>query len=193
MADRSILPASHDADHGEVQVVEYDPKWASELFPRWSQRAVDCVNSKEDGLTLQIHHIGSTAVPGLKAKPIVDMLLVVKDLQAFDSCKGALEECGFIWCGERFPGGRYLYGKEDGRVQCHLHVAPAPLTQRSGAVIAFRDALRQNDELRDEYSTLKVKLAVECGEDRGAYNQGKTAFVMKALKAYAEAKAKALA
>ena len=54
---------------------------------------------------LEVHHIGSTSVPGLPAKPIVDILLLVTDLKRVDKCRKDLESAGFIWCGSPFPGG----------------------------------------------------------------------------------------
>ena len=190
--------AKHDADHGEVRIVDYDAAWATEGFPRWSAAVTSAVGAVEDGaLSMGIHHIGSTAVPGLRAKPIIDVLLVVRDMAEFDAHREKLEATGFVWCGEKFVGGRYLYAMGPASdsaatstvVQCHLHVAPGPLNQRSGAALAFRDALRNCDASRDEYNALKATLAEECGSDRGKYSEGKTAFVMKVLKAAAAKKA----
>ena len=56
-----------------------------------------------------LHHTGSTAVPNLPSKPIVDMMLEVYDVAAFDELRSALEAVGYIWCGETMPGCRYAY------------------------------------------------------------------------------------
>ena len=175
---RASFPERHNADHGHIKVVESQHAVWTETYER--KRAVlwPIVHAISHGL----HHTGSTSVPDLPAKPIVDMMLEVEDVEAFDALRPELEAVGYIWCGETMPGCRYAYGYKEGiGVISHLHVS-LPGSARCRSVLAFRDALRDSEPFRQEYTSLKRSLLrVVDEDDRVAYSQGKSDFVQRVL------------
>jgi GrpB-like predicted nucleotidyltransferase (UPF0157 family) len=133
-----------------------------------------------------IEHVGSTAVPGLAAKPIIDLMASVTDPDAVVSEAGAqLTADG--WCYvppelDQRPWRRFFV-KPDGTGQrrvAHLHVIQAG-HPRWMDQIAFRDALRRDDQLANRYADLKQRLAGEHADDREAYTNAKATFVAEAL------------
>lgn len=105
------------------------------------------------------HHIGSTAVPGLTAKPILDLIPVARDLDALDAARPAIEAMGYDWKGEfGLPGRRYCALTQDGTrlVHAHCYAQGSPEITRH---LAFRDYLRANPEVRDAYAALKAHCA----------------------------------
>jgi GrpB-like predicted nucleotidyltransferase (UPF0157 family) len=134
-----------------------------------------------------VEHVGSTAVPGLAAKPIIDLMASVRDPDAVvDRAGDRLAADG--WCfvpPELDSGGpwRRFFVKPDQSGQhryAHLHVIAAG-HPRWAEQLAFRDALRRDDELARRYADLKRRLAAEHAEDREAYTEGKGEFVRDAL------------
>jgi len=175
------LPARHNRDHGNVEIVSWRGQWAKTF--------VQDANLLRDALGPDVfedaQHVGSTSCEGLVAKNIVDILLSVSSLEGIDSRRGELEAAGFIWCGEPIPGGRYLYSMgKHGHVQSHVHVTPVPLTPNSQAVLHFRDALRSNVLWRTEYGALKERLAGAHAADRIRYTKEKTEFIKVTLGKY---------
>jgi GrpB-like predicted nucleotidyltransferase (UPF0157 family) len=134
-----------------------------------------------------VEHVGSTAVPGLAAKPIIDLMASVRDLdEVVDQAGERLTADG--WCfvpPELDSGGswRRFFVKPDQSGQhryAHLHVIAAG-HPRWAEQLAFRDALRRDDELAGRYADLKRRLAAEHAEDREAYTDAKGEFVRDAL------------
>lgn len=147
---------------------QHDPRWA-ELF----KKEAACISEALSGLTFEIDHIGSTAVPGLPAKPILDIAMrSVEETQV----AAALTRLGYSDRGMR--SGRLFIRLRDGDVRTHnLHLYrpndPDCLDQ-----IIFRDALRAEPKLRQQYATLKQKLVDSLGDEgRGQYADRKTNFV----------------
>ncbi|MBJ3764146.1 GrpB family protein [Maribius pontilimi] len=130
-------------------------------------------------VSLEIHHIGSTAVPGLPAKPILD-IAIRADAEAEQRIADALIGLGYIDRGVR--SGRLFIRLRDGDVRTHnLHLY-TPDDPDFRDQIAFRDALRADADLRIRYATLKQDLVEQLGDEgRGRYADGKTAFVLSAL------------
>jgi GrpB-like predicted nucleotidyltransferase (UPF0157 family) len=125
----------------------------------------------------EVHHIGSTAIPGIKAKPILDFVLVVRDFNLLDAHAHRLEHLGYAPLGEYgTPGRRYFTKTTKGLRSHHLHAFQVgdPQVQRH---ILFRDYLRAHPEAAQEYSRLKEELARCFPNDRGAYTEGKTEFI----------------
>ncbi|MGG4498571.1 GrpB family protein [Brevibacillus reuszeri] len=139
---------------------------------------------------MDIHHIGSTAVPGLKAKPIIDMLPVVKDIARIDAYNEAMGQLGYVPRGEfGLEGRRYFPKGGDNRTHhVHMYQTGHPATKRH---LAFRDYLRSHPEAANEYGSLKEKLALRYSNDPASYVNGKEAWVMateqKALAWYTKA------
>ena len=133
-----------------------------------------------------VEHVGSTAVPGLAAKPIIDLMASVRDLdEVIDQAGGALWDAGWWYVRPELDGRawRRFFVKPDESGQhryAHLHVIAAG-HPRWAEQIAFRDALRRDDELARRYGDLKRRLAAEYAADREAYTEAKGEFVRDAL------------
>ncbi|MBE3590695.1 MAG: GrpB family protein [Firmicutes bacterium] len=156
-----------------VVVVDPDPGWP-DRFQEEARRiraalGEDCV---------YVHHIGSTAVPGLRAKPILDLMPVVRDIRAVDRRHGAMAELGYEGLGEYgLPGRRYFRKGGDERTH-HVHVYEVghPDIDRH---LAFRDYLRDHPDAARRYGELKAELARRFADDVEAYMDGKHDFIQE--------------
>ena len=130
-------------------------------------------------LSIALHHIGSTAIPGIVAKPVIDMLGIVPAVEALDERAHRLAELGYEALGEYgIPGRRYFRkNAPDGARTHQLHVfsAESPEIQRH---LDFRDYLRAFPAEAAAYAALKLGLAERCGSDMRAYSDGKTEFIL---------------
>lgn len=155
-----------------VRVTEYDPRW-KDMF----EAEARCIRAVLGENCLAVHHIGSTAVEGLAAKPIIDIMPVVKELAPVDGLNAAFEALGYECMGEfGIPGRRYYRkGGEERTHQIHL------FAEESAADIArhlaVRNYLRAHPAEAAEYGALKRKLAARFPEDIEGYCDGKDAFV----------------
>lgn len=132
------------------------------------------------------HHVGSTAVPGLPAKPIVDVVGAVPVGVPLDTLEGPLVSLGFLWLGEYgIPGRRFARLRAAGPAAewfdyAHLHLFAAD-TPRVRAMIGFRDGLRRDPAARDAYAALKAASAAAFAADRDAYTESKSTFISDRL------------
>jgi GrpB-like predicted nucleotidyltransferase (UPF0157 family) len=126
-----------------------------------------------------VHHVGSTAVHGLAAKPIVDMIAGVRDLDEARAAHEPLEADGYFSTPHR-PGIAHHFdkGSSDGRFGLHLTEPGSDLWRER---LAFRDALRADPALAAEYEALKLRLAAEHPDDVAAYTAGKRELVARVL------------
>jgi GrpB-like predicted nucleotidyltransferase (UPF0157 family) len=125
----------------------------------------------------EIHHVGSTSVPGLPAKPIIDILVVVDDIGQVDSLNPALIALGYEPQGEYGISGRRFFTKGGDVKRSHqVHVFQHGHPEIR-AMLDFRDYLRSHAREAAEYGRLKEALALNCEDDITAYNAGKDAFV----------------
>ena len=162
-----------------VRVTPYDPAWT-----RAYEEEAERIRQALDGLLLEIHHIGSTAVPGLAAKPVIDLLPVVRDIEAVDARNPAMEALGYECMGEfGIPGRRYFRKGGDDRTH-QAHVFGADSRRDIRRHLAVRDYLRAHPAAAAAYGRLKAVLAARFPEDIGAYCDGKDALV-RALEAEA--------
>lgn len=126
-----------------------------------------------------IEHIGSTSVPGLAAKPIIDMLIGVKSLADAPHFIRCLTLLGYVYVQKHevdLPERRYLYKQRRGEDTFHLHMVE-PQSEFYRRHIAFRDYLRSHPEAVAEYAALKLRLASEFGSDRSGYTDAKSEFI----------------
>ncbi|MEM9970657.1 MAG: GrpB family protein [Pseudomonadota bacterium] len=149
----------------------------AEPHPGWA-KAFDVeatlIRTALSDLTLEIEHIGSTAVPGLMAKPILDIGMAA-DLSVFPIIAEVLGGLGYIDRGER--SGRLFIRTRRGEVRTHnLHLYPTGSTEFE-AQLLFRDALRGNADLRDRYTAEKLRIFEENGGRRAGYAEAKTEFI----------------
>ncbi|MFC7783459.1 GrpB family protein [Rossellomorea sp. GCM10028870] len=124
-----------------------------------------------------IHHIGSTSVPGLAAKPIIDILIEVPDLESIDDRKEEFSQLDFVGKGENgIPNRRYFYKGEGNERAVHLHIFPYGIDHVIRH-LAFRDYLREHETEARQYGELKSRLAKKFPHDMEGYIQGKDQFV----------------
>ena len=138
------------------------------------------------GTDARIEHIGSTAVPGLVAKPVLDVLVGVPALGVAEARREALEALGFRYRPEYedvLPQRRYFTRDPGPGLRVHLHAVETDSPLWAGH-LAFRDALRSDDALRDEYAALKQSLAVRFAHDKAAYTDAKAPFIARVLAAH---------
>ena len=157
----------------QVLVVPPDPAWAG----AFASEAAG-VRAALAGIDVEVHHIGSTAIRGIAAKPIVDMLLVVADLAALDARTAAMTSLGYEAMGEfGLPGRRYF--RRDSPAGVRLFHAHAFERGSAGARrhLAFRDYMNAHPEAAQAYGALKLRLARDGAGDMLAYIDGKDAFV----------------
>jgi len=156
-----------------IVLVPYDAAWP-DAFAAEAARLRRMVPE----LVIDLHHMGSTAVPGLLAKPVIDILAVVDNVEALDPHRGSFEGLGYEAMGEFGIPGRRYFRKDDaaGRRTHHVHA----FARGSGEIarhLDFRDYMRAHAGEAEAYATLKQKLVAECGDDTRRYTQGKEAFV----------------
>jgi GrpB-like predicted nucleotidyltransferase (UPF0157 family) len=127
-----------------------------------------------------IHHVGSTAVPGLEAKPIIDILVGVRDLQTARACFEPLAELDYLYA-PYLPDEMHWFCKPDPAHRTHhLHLVPFG-SPRYHDELAFRDRLRGDPQLAAHYAALKRDLARRHPDDREAYTAAKGEFIATAL------------
>ena len=156
-----------------VEVVPHDPRWR-EAFEAEAERVAAALGEN----VVAIHHIGSTAIPGIHAKPVVDLLVEVRDVAEADRRSSAMESLGYEVMGEYGISGRRYFRKDDGEgSRTHqIHAFEAG----SGEVVrhlAFRDYLIAHPGDAQRYGELKRRLAEEHPESMEAYMDGKDAFI----------------
>jgi GrpB-like predicted nucleotidyltransferase (UPF0157 family) len=141
---------------------------------------------------LKIEHIGSTAVPGLAAKPVLDVLLGVDKLPSIESRIPALERIGYTYRSKyesELPMRRYLVRSLPGSLRVHVH-AVVEGSEFWHKQLAFRDLLRTRTEWRSRYQSLKLELASTYAHDKSAYTVAKGPFIEAALAEYAKERGK---
>ncbi|MBN8233878.1 GrpB family protein [Halobacillus kuroshimensis] len=157
----------------KVEVVSYDSNWS--FFFEQEKQLLEKIFSPT---LVEVHHIGSTAVPGLAAKPVIDLLPVVSELKAVDEAVAAMEEAGYEAKGENgLPGRRFFQkGGQDRTHHVHVFEVGSPEIERH---LVFRDYLRTHDAERNAYGRLKKQLAQAHRFNIDAYIEGKGGFVQQ--------------
>ena len=157
---------------GTVKVVDYDPNWPQE-FEAEKQRLIDTFGNK----VLAIEHIGSTSIPGLAAKPIIDMVAAVKSFDDLQVFMEGLQKLGYEYIPERMFDNRkfFLKGSQESRTH-HLNLILQDDPEQWTKPIIFRDYLRTHDKEREEYAKLKTTLASRYANDRSTYTKLKHNF-----------------
>jgi GrpB-like predicted nucleotidyltransferase (UPF0157 family) len=163
------LGLKHDVNF----LVEYDPRWEGAFLAEEAR-----LKSALVAVIKGIEHYGSTSVPGMRAKPILDILVGVDQLEDWEKCRAPLEAMGYDYAAHAEVPGHYVFGRgRDSSERTHLvHVVhyQGP-SWRSN--IAFRDALRDDPALRAEYVRQKEEAVVVAPTDRGRYNELKARYI----------------
>ena len=147
------------SSHNLVQLVDYDPAWPQMFWAMQKQLTQATGNS-----ITAIHHVGSTAIPGLCAKPIIDICIESELYPPNETMIEVLAQLGFTHHGEAGVPGRHWFAKGEPRIY-HLHWCPVNSAIAQNA-IQFRDTLRANSALRDEYACVKAASAGNTGKRR---------------------------
>ena len=127
-----------------------------------------------------IHHVGSTAVPGLDAKPVIDILVGVRDLASSRACFEPVAQLGYLYAPYLVEEMHWFCKPDPHRRTHHLHLVPAD-SRRFRDELAFRDHLRAHPDTAAEYAALKHGLAARFEYDREAYTDAKTGFISAVL------------
>ncbi|MDB6081603.1 MAG: uncharacterized protein JWO53_875 [Chlamydiia bacterium] len=154
-----------------IEIVPYNLEWPK-LFAVEAEHIKQALGNN----CITIHHIGSTLVPGLSAKPIIDMLPVVRDIQVVDQATQAMESLGYDAKGEYgLTFRRYFQKGESLRTHnVHVYEEGSPEIDRH---LQFRDWMRSHPEDAERYATLKKELAVQFPQDMERYCNGKDIFI----------------
>jgi GrpB-like predicted nucleotidyltransferase (UPF0157 family) len=155
-----------------VELVEHSPEWAAMA----EARSASLREAIGDNLIV-IHHIGSTAIPGIKAKPVIDLLPLVKDLDALDAKQAAVEALGYEWRGEfGLPGRRYFCMSKNRirLVNVHCYCEDNPGVARH---LAFRDYLRAYPMVAKAYEMEKIRAATLHPDNVLTYNDAKNDWI----------------
>jgi len=163
---------------GKVKLSLYNPKWA-EFFEKEKKMLQKSLRK----MIIDIQHVGSTAVSGILAKPIIDIAVAVPRLSRKEPEKyiKPLKKIGYEYRGEDRPR-EHLFVKGSGEKRiCHLHMVKFD-SQAWKNYLLFRDYLRTHKKIAAEYAKLKLELAKKFSGNRKLYTAGKDKFIQKVLK-----------
>jgi GrpB-like predicted nucleotidyltransferase (UPF0157 family) len=159
-----------------VRIVLYDPAWPA----RFEQERAALTDAIGEWVVGGVHHVGSTAVPGLAAKPVIDILVGVRSLEESRECFGRLGELEYLYFPYRSEEMHWFCKPHPSRRTHHLHLIPTD-GDRFRDELAFRDYLRTHAGVAEEYGELKRRLAEEFRDDREAYTEAKGEFIRATL------------
>jgi GrpB-like predicted nucleotidyltransferase (UPF0157 family) len=160
---------------GTVRVLPYQPEWAR-LFEEEHDRLEAAVGD----FVLELEHIGSTSVPGLPAKPIIDIGIAVRDFEAAFVCVAPIEALGYVYRGENGIPRRHYFRKGYPLRTHHIHMVEVESTEWAQQIL-FRDYLRGHPGARRQYADLKIDLARRFPKDRDAYLAAKAPLIREIL------------
>jgi GrpB-like predicted nucleotidyltransferase (UPF0157 family) len=163
-------------DDEPVRIDPYDRSWPV----RFKEERQDLEKTLGNSITGGIHHVGSTAVPGLDAKPVIDILVGVDNLESSRAYIEPLAGLGYVYSPYRPDEMLWFCKPNPARRTHHLHLVPTD-SPRFQAELAFRDYLRTHPGAAKEYAALKRRLAAQFAHDREAYTEAKADFIRKAL------------
>jgi len=161
-----------------VELVDYDPAWPA-AFEAERSRLIEALPDT----FVAIEHIGSTAVFGLRTKPLIDLLAGVRSMSDARALNNMLDRMGYTTSEEfnaTLATRQWFMRQSGGRRTHHLHVVVHDSDEWI-ARIGFRDRLRADANLRDRYEALKEDLARRFADDRDAYTEGKSAFILATI------------
>ncbi len=174
------LAMTQDAPSLPIVIADYDPRWAA----MYAEESARIKNAIGEWLS-RIEHVGSTSVPGLAAKPVVDIMPGLRSLDDSPHIVGPLQKLGYQYFPEHeteMPERRYfaLPAGDKHRVRRLFHIhAVETTTEFWRRHLAFRDYLRAHPDVAGEYAALKRRLAAEYGSDRVGYTEAKTKFITR--------------
>ena len=156
-----------------IEIVAYDPRWPA-VFASLRDRLLGPL----DGLVSRFEHVGSTAVPGLAAKDVIDLTAVVPSLSLLPAAIGRLAPLGYSHEGDLGVPGRHAFTTPAGAPPHHLYLCAFDNPDFAD-VLAFRDYLRTHPDTARAYAELKYFLASRFRDDRAGYTAAKSAFITR--------------
>ena len=158
-------------DKRRVGIVSYDPNW-KDMYKEESEKIKNVLSD----IIIDIHHVGSTAIPGIKAKPVIDILVEVKDIEAVDRYNYKMKDLGYEVMGEYgIPKRRFFRKGENNRTH-HIHIFQVE-NEEIERHINFKEYLIAHPDKAREYSKLKEKLANKYTHGVEYYTNGKGDFI----------------
>ena len=150
-----------------VEIHEYTPEWIREF-----EAIADRLRSTLGEEVIRIDHIGSTSIPGLAAKPIVDIQLSVRALEPMAAYARHLERLGYVWRENNPERTKRYFREQPGQRRTHIHVRKLGSWHEQYALL-FRDYVRRHPDARDRYEQVKRALAEQFRHDRYTYTEAK--------------------
>jgi len=169
-------PAPHGSHHKKIFVVEYDPTW-----PLAFATLKASIAGALRGIALSVEHVGSTSVPGLAAKPIIDIDVVVPSRTELSATIEGLVALGYVHRGNQGIEDREAFDSPGHLPTHHLYACLKDSTALANH-LAIRDYLRANPAAAAAYGQLKIQLAKKFPTDRESYVAGKTDFLLEILR-----------
>ena len=168
-------------DTGQVIIVDYNPQWPS-MYEQEKARIQDAIGE----YLIDIQHVGSTSILGLSAKPIIDIMAVIRHISLVEQCVKPLEALDYAYKGENGIPGRHYFRKPSDITTMprlvHLHIVEKGHEQWAMMQL-FREYLRLHPESAQQYDVLKRELAAKFGSDRVGYTDAKEPFVRSIIRA----------
>ena len=158
-----------------IVVVPYDPAWPV-LFCELGQKLRQVLGD----VAVRIDHVGSTAVPGLAAKPVIDVQISVASLEPLDAYRSPLEAAGLSWRADNPDLTKRYFREAPGEWRTHVHVRQAGSLGEQ-ITLVFRDYLRTHPDDARNYAELKYHLAAQFRDDRPRYVESKGPLVWQVL------------
>jgi GrpB-like predicted nucleotidyltransferase (UPF0157 family) len=159
-----------------IEIVAYDRAW-----PQWFAELGRELRGGLGGTALRIDHIGSTSVPALAAKPIIDIQVSVAALEPLEAFRQPLERLGYVYRADNPERTKRYFREPPGRRRTHVHVRRAGSFSEQWALL-FRDYLRAHREVAAEYEAVKRRLAIRFREDRHGYTNAKVPFLWEIIR-----------
>ncbi len=169
---------------GSVSVSAYSAQW-----PELYEQEKNCIAAAIGPHILDIRHVGSTSIPGMPAKPVIDIAVSVEHFESAYVCTAPVQKLGYVYKGEHGIDRRHYFVKQTGGLRT-VHVHMNEINSKAWYdLILFRDYLLASPGAAHEYAALKKRLAKKCANDADAYQKGKAEFIQSILKqAYARAR-----
>ena len=158
-----------------IAVVPYDPEW-----PALFRQLGAALRGVLGDTALRIDHIGSTSIPGLAAKPIIDIQISVAGFDPLEAFRVPIESLGFIFRASNPDLTKRYFRETPGERRTHIHVRRAGSWPEQFALL-FRDYMRTHDEDAKRYAEIKYHLAQQYGEDRHGYTDAKGPFIWEIM------------
>ena len=165
-----------DRGREPIVIVPYDVEW-----PRRFERLARVMREALGDVALRIDHIGSTSIPGLAAKPVIDIQIAVADFEPLDAFRVPLERLGYVFRAENPELTKRYFREPPGQPRTHIHVRREGSFSQQFALL-FRDYLRVHPDVAAQYAVLKTDLAQQYRSDREAYTDAKNPFIWQVIR-----------